>query len=102
MTYHETVFALITAAEILMSAVAFLTYCFDKRKAVKGGDRIPEKVLLTLTACFGAFGALLGSAAARHKTGKVYFRIVIYVSLLLQTALLLYAGYIAFFYVQGA
>lgn len=102
MTYGETVFACIAAAVVIMSLAAFVAFCIDKKRAVNGGDRIQEKTLLTLTALFGAFGACIGCAAAHHKTEKMYFKIVISVSVLLQTALLFYAGYIAFFYVQGA
>ena len=62
--------------------------CTDKRLAVKGGRRIPEKKL------FGA--ALLGGGAAmyitmriiRHKTLHKRFMIVLPLIILLQTVLL--------------
>ncbi len=70
----------------LMSVIAFFTFLRDKKLAEKGKIRIKEKTLLGMTAFGGALGAFLGRLAARHKTNKVYFSIMIIFSLILQLA----------------
>ena len=70
----------------VMSAVAFLLYGADKRKARNGRWRIRESTLL-LTGFFGgAVGALLGMELFRHKTRHWYFWLVNLLGLLVQAA----------------
>ena len=78
-----------------LSAVAFMLYAADKRKAKKKRWRIPEKVLLGIGFLGGAIGALLGMNLFHHKTKHWYFWAVNLVGLLWQAALL------AFLYVKG-
>jgi len=59
-----------------VSALTFLVYGFDKRRAVRGGSRVPEKTLHVLELCGGWPGAFLAQKAFRHKTQKRSFRIV--------------------------
>ncbi len=60
----------------LTSVIAFFLYGFDKRRARKGGCRIPE-VWLHGFELFGGFpGAFLGQRVFHHKTRKVSFQIV--------------------------
>ena len=96
MSYQQIFFFGTAAFELLMSVIAFATFIRDKRLAVKGAIRVKEKTLLAMAALFGAPGALLGRIAAHHKTEKAYFSIVIVFSLILQAALLVYLGYLAF------
>ena len=64
----------------LMSPVAFLAYGWDKRRARREERRISEKTL-HLLALFGGWpGALAGQRAFRHKTQKVSFQIVFWLT----------------------
>ena len=76
----------------VFNIAAFLAYGIDKLKAARNWWRIPEKWLLGLAAAGGALGAILGSDLFHHKTsrGKIYFRIVNYLSLALHVSLLAY------------
>ena len=48
---------------------------FDKRRARKGGMRIPEKRLFLCAALGGCFGCLLGMYSFRHKTKHWQFQL---------------------------
>lgn len=69
-----------------VSALTFLVYGFDKRRAVKGGSRVPEKTLHLLELCGGWPGALLAQNLFRHKTQKRSFRIVFWAIVVLHLA----------------
>ena len=47
----------------------------DKRKAIKGSWRIPEKTLFIITAIGGGIGTTAGMFVFRHKTKKLDFLI---------------------------
>ena len=64
------------AVVISLSLVTFVAYGFDKRRAQKGGRRVPEKTLHVMALLGGWPGALMGQQAFRHKTQKLSFRIV--------------------------
>lgn len=57
------------------SLVAFVLFAFDKRRAVRGGRRVPERTLLLWTFLLGAPGAYAGSRLFHHKTRKRSFRV---------------------------
>ena len=76
-----TVYIAVLAAA---SLAAFVLYAADKFLAVRGKARIPERYLLGIAAAGGALGAAPGQILFRHKTRKVYFSIVIILSLCLQ------------------
>ena len=75
---------------VLMSLVTFFLFIKDKGMAKKNGNavRVKEKTLLGCVAMGGAIGGFLGRIVAHHKTDKIYFSLTIYVSLLLQLAVL--------------
>lgn len=52
---------------------AFVLFGLDKRYAVHGKRRIPERTLLLACCCAGAIGAWLGVRVFRHKTRKLSF-----------------------------
>jgi uncharacterized membrane protein YsdA (DUF1294 family) len=54
------------------NAIAFVLYGYDKLRAGRAGDRVPERHLLAVAAMGGWPGALL---VFRHKTRKVSFQI---------------------------
>ena len=71
-----------------MSLAAFCAMGFDKRRARRGGRRVPEKTLLMLALLGGSPGAVAGMHCFRHKTRHWYFRWGLPAILLLQCAAL--------------
>ena len=57
----------------IASVIAFLNFGWDKRRAEKDKNRVPERVLLTWTILGGAPGGLLAMVAFRHKIRKPSF-----------------------------
>jgi uncharacterized membrane protein YsdA (DUF1294 family) len=53
---------------------AFVAFGWDKRRALRGGRRMPEAVLLGLAAAGGLAGAYAAMPLFRHKTQKRAFR----------------------------
>lgn len=74
----------------VMSIAALLCYGADKLKAIRGGWRISEKTLLTLSIAGGALGGLIGMRLFRHKTRHAYFWAVNYVFLAIHIALIVW------------
>ncbi len=56
-----------------VNLAAFLLFGWDKRCAMAGARRIPEKTLLGLAAIGGGLGGVLAQQAFRHKTRKQPF-----------------------------
>ena len=77
---EQSVFLLWIAA---LSCISFLLFGLDKRRAVCGAWRIPERTLLLSAFLGGAPGALFGMHFFRHKTQKLKFRILVPLALLL-------------------
>lgn len=98
MTYHQYLLIAYIAYLIIMSLITMALYFKDKKTAVKNGNevRIKERTLLGLVCFGGAIGGFLGRILAHHKTNKGYFSFTIYVSLLLQLAVLALIALIAF------
>ena len=74
----------------VVSFVTFLVYGIDKRRAVEGKWRIPEKVLLSLSFFGGAVGGYLGMKTFRHKTKHWYFYAMNILGFAWQVGLLVY------------
>ena len=72
---------------IAVTAVAFLTYGYDKITAIRGWMRVPEAVLLGLSFAGGTLGAFAGMNLFRHKTVKRSFRVKFWLLVALQIAL---------------
>ena len=81
---------------VFMSLISFVLFAIDKKKAIKGKERIKEKTLLLSTIINGAMGSFLARIICRHKTDKIYFTITIYLSLLFQLFTLLVLMYFAY------
>ena len=67
---------------ILLAVINLISFCLygvDKRKAKKGSWRISEKTLLLWSAA-APFGAVFGTKVFRHKTQKLKFDTVLFVS----------------------
>jgi uncharacterized membrane protein YsdA (DUF1294 family) len=58
---------------LAVSAVAFVLFGYDKRRAQQGGGRVPEIVLHLVGWAGGAAGALLGMRVWQHKTRHAAF-----------------------------
>ena len=58
---------------IIINIIGFLIMWIDKRKAIKGSWRIPEKTLFIITAIGGGIGTIAGMYIFRHKTKKLNF-----------------------------
>jgi uncharacterized membrane protein YsdA (DUF1294 family) len=78
-----------------VNLLTFIIYVWDKRCAVKGRRRVPERTLITLALLGGSPAALLGMLAARHKTRKPKFFIGVPAILALQlAAVIIYEVYL--------
>jgi uncharacterized membrane protein YsdA (DUF1294 family) len=60
--------------------LTYLAYIKDKSAAEKGAWRVPEKTLHLLSLCFGWPGAMVAQERLRHKTKKVSFRIIFWLT----------------------
>ncbi len=60
---------------IIINLIGILAMYIDKKKAIKGSWRIPEKTLIMISVLGGGIGALIGMYLFRHKTKKLKFTI---------------------------
>ena len=76
----------------IISIFTFVCYGVDKFKAKRGGTRISEKALITLSIIGGAFGGLFAMNKFRHKTkgNHWYFTAVNVFSVALHTVIIVY------------
>lgn len=58
---------------LLLNGVAFVLMGYDKRMALQGFFRIPEKLFFGLALMGGAAGIYMGMKTFRHKTKKLVF-----------------------------
>jgi uncharacterized membrane protein YsdA (DUF1294 family) len=61
-----------------VNLVAYAVYWLDKRRAQRGGRRVPERELLLWAAVGGSLGAWLAMRHLRHKTQKLGFRVAFF------------------------
>lgn len=59
----------------VINLTVFALYGVDKRRAIRGAWRIPEKTLLTGTWLLGGVGAWLAMRLFRHKTKHRAFQV---------------------------
>ncbi len=81
---------------IIINLITCILYGVDKLKAMAGGRRTPERVLLGFTFIGGSVGALVGMQVFRHKTMHLKFQICVPLFLILHTAAVVYV-YMKFF-----
>ena len=72
---------------ILVNVLTYWVYRLDKRRAEKGGRRIPERELLLWALAGGTLAAFLAMRRYRHKTKKVSFRVGLWTVVLIQLTL---------------
>src|SRR5579885_3089924 len=68
------------------SLASFAAYGLDKRRAVVGGRRVPERTLHLLALLGGWPGAILGQRHFRHKTRKLPFLFAFWAVVVLHAA----------------
>ncbi len=73
-----------------INLIGILIMLIDKKKAIKGSWRIPEKSLLVVAMLGGAIGTMVGMYWFRHKTKKLRFTIGFPVILITEIVLLTY------------
>lgn len=74
----------------LVNVISFVLYGLDKRKAVKGKNRIRIVTLLGSAFIGGSVGSLAGMYLFRHKTDKNYFYIGVPLMVVMQVFVLFY------------
>jgi len=74
----------------VMTVIGFAAMVLDKRRAVHGAWRIPERTLFIIAALGGALGVWLGMELMRHKTKHTKFVIGIPAILVLQIVIASY------------
>jgi len=65
-----------------ISLLTFAVYAFDKRRAVKDGQRTPETLLHLLELLGGWPGAFLGQRLLRHKSAKAIYQLAFWLIVL--------------------
>lgn len=74
----------------LLSAITYLFYAVDKCAAQNSKQRTPENVLHWLSVLGGWPGALIAQQQFRHKTRKTSFRVVFYLTVIVNVAAVSY------------
>ncbi|CAK1851382.1 DUF1294 domain-containing protein [Vibrio crassostreae] len=69
-----------------IGVVTFFVYAKDKRAAINGNWRVPEKTLHILSVAGGWLGALIAQEKLRHKTQKQPFRAIYWLTVVINVA----------------
>lgn len=73
---------------VVWNSIAFIMMGIDKRRAIKGGERISEKTLIMSAFIMGAVGIGGGAIVFHHKTRKVNFKVGLPVALIVNAAVI--------------
>lgn len=79
---------ILCAYVLVINIVLFAMMGIDKRRAIHGAWRIPEKTLFLTAALGGSIGGMLGMRVFRHKTKHWSFRLGFPAILIAQIALI--------------
>ncbi|CAH7224524.1 conserved membrane hypothetical protein [Vibrio chagasii] len=71
---------------LVIGVVTFFVYAKDKRAAINGNWRVPEKTLHIFSVAGGWFGALIAQDKLRHKTQKQPFRAIYWLTVVINVA----------------
>ena len=71
---------------LVIGVVTFFVYAKDKRAAINGNWRVPEKTLHILSVAGGWLGALIAQDKLRHKTKKQPFRAIYWLTVSMNVA----------------
>jgi uncharacterized membrane protein YsdA (DUF1294 family) len=69
---------------LAVNVVSFWAFAYDKLTAKVDAERVPESILLGMSALGGAPGAAAGMLVFRHKTAKARFKMRLLGILMLQ------------------
>lgn len=75
---------------VAINLFGLLIMFIDKRKAIKGSWRIPEKTLFIIALIGGSLGTTAGMYLFRHKTKKLKFTVGFIVIIIIQIILIMY------------
>ncbi|EGU41931.1 DUF1294 domain-containing protein [Vibrio sp. IB15] len=70
----------------VIGVVTFFVYAKDKRAAINGNWRVPEKTLHIFSVAGGWLGALIAQDKLRHKTQKQPFRAIYWSTVVINVA----------------
>ena len=71
---------------LVIGVVTFFVYAKDKRAAINGNWRVPEKTLHIFSVVGGWLGALIAQDKLRHKTQKQPFRSIYWLTVAVNVA----------------
>ncbi|MGO3751879.1 MAG: DUF1294 domain-containing protein [Peptoniphilaceae bacterium] len=69
---------------LLLNTISFLLYFIDKKRAIKGKNRISEKNLIISSLFLSALGSFMAMILFKHKTKKLKFKILIPLLMIIQ------------------
>ncbi|CAK3873901.1 MULTISPECIES: DUF1294 domain-containing protein [unclassified Vibrio] len=75
---------------LVIGLVTFFVYAKDKRAAINGNWRVPEKTLHVFSVAGGWLGALLAQDKLRHKTQKQPFRAIYWLTVAMNIAVFIW------------
>ncbi|OBT29002.1 DUF1294 domain-containing protein [Vibrio splendidus] len=75
---------------LVIGVVTFFVYAKDKRAAINGNWRVPEKTLHILSVAGGWLGALIAQEKLRHKTQKQPFRAIYWLTVVINVVAFLW------------
>jgi len=81
--------AIVACSYLCLSLVTLAVYAWDKRAAQKKKPRTPELTLHVLSLLGGWPGALIAQRTLRHKTRKLPFQLVFWLTAIANCALLI-------------
>jgi uncharacterized membrane protein YsdA (DUF1294 family) len=73
---------------IAVNVVTFVAFGYDKASAQAQAARVPEVILLALTALGGCIGGIIARPVFHHKTQKMSFRLVFWPCVLISIILI--------------
>jgi len=85
-----------------MSFVTFVAYALDKRAAASAGWRLSESSLLALGLACGWPGAILAQQLVRHKTVKMSFQVVFWITVVVNVIAFVVFTWVASYAVPDA
>jgi uncharacterized membrane protein YsdA (DUF1294 family) len=82
-----------------LGLICFIAYGIDKQAAKNNKQRIPEKTLHLLSISGGWLGAFIGQKMFHHKTRKISFQIMYWITVILNISfvVLIYIGVTRYF-----
>lgn len=99
MSYNLKLLILYCGYLFTLSLISFILFCIDKSLAKKEKRRIKEKTLLFFVSLGGGIGGYFGRIISHHKVKKIYFSLIINLTMVLQ--LLLLGAMITFVIIGG-